>query len=131
LLVRQYDSGVKVLGNETRLTQVFLNLVVNAAQSIPEDWTEHRHIFVATRLDGNVAVVEVRDTGRGMTPVQKDRIFEPFFTTKGRIGGTGLGLAICKEIVQSHGGVIEVASEIGRGSSFIVRLPGAPNVLDS
>jgi len=58
-----------------------------------------------------------------MSSAQKERIFEPFFTTKGQRGGTGLGLAISKEIVEAHGGTIEVASEIGRGSSFTVRLP--------
>jgi len=125
LLVRRYDSGIKVVGNESRLAQVFLNLLVNAVQAIPDEWTERQYIFVGVRKEGDVAVVEIRDTGRGMTPVQMERIFEPFFSTKGLIGGTGLGLSICKEIVQSHGGIIEVKSESGRGSSFMVRLPGA------
>jgi two-component system, NtrC family, sensor kinase len=124
LVVRQYDQSVRVCGNETRLMQVFLNLVVNAAQSLPKDWTEHRHIFVGARKEGDVVVIKVRDTGRGMTPAQMERIFEPFFTTKGQLGGTGLGLAICKDILQSHGGTIELTSEVGRGSSFVVRLPG-------
>jgi len=126
-VVRSYEPEVKVLGNEVRLGQVFLNLLVNAAQSIPIDGKEPQHIHVACRRDDTFAIVEVRDTGRGMTPSQKDRIFEPFFTTKGQLGGTGLGLAICKEIVEGHGGVIEVTSELGRGTAFTVRLPKNPS----
>jgi signal transduction histidine kinase len=80
---------------------------------------------VSSRKEGDLVVVEVRDTGRGMTPTQLERIFEPFFTMNGQLGGTGLGLSICKEIVQSHGGFIEVTSELGRGSAFVLRLPGA------
>jgi signal transduction histidine kinase len=125
LLVRQYEQGIKVIGNETRLAQVFLNLLVNAVQAVPDECTGRQHIFVTLKKEGDLAVVEVRDTGRGMTPAQMERVFEPFFSTKGLLGGTGLGLSICKEIVQSHGGIIEVKSERGRGSRFMVRLPGA------
>ena len=93
-IVRSYEPEVKVLGNEVRLGQVFLNLLVNAAQSIPIDGKEPQHIHVACRRDDTFAIVEVRDTGRGMTPSQRDRIFEPFFTTKGQLGGTGLAVAL-------------------------------------
>lgn len=122
-VVRSYEPEVRVHGNEARLGQVFLNLLVNAAQSISSDRTDPQRIHVACRRDGTFAIVEVRDTGNGMTPSQKERIFEPFFTTKGQMGGTGLGLAICKEIVERHGGVIDVRSELGQGSAFTVRLP--------
>jgi signal transduction histidine kinase len=122
-VVRSYEPGVRVDGNETRLGQVFLNLLINAAQSIPNGQNGQQEIHVACRQEGPFAIVEVRDTGRGMTPSQKQRIFEPFFTTKGELGGTGLGLAICKEIVEAHGGAIDVHSELGRGSAFTVRLP--------
>jgi signal transduction histidine kinase len=122
-LVREYEPCVKVLGNETRLGQVFLNLVVNAGQSIPKDHPAQQRIVVSIRRDADGAVVEVRDTGRGMSPAQMQRIFEPFFTTKGQLGGTGLGLAISKEIVEAHGGTLEVTSELGLGTSFTVRLP--------
>jgi len=124
-VVRSFEPEMKVLGNETRLGQVLLNLLVNAAQSIPDDRKEPQHIHLVCRRDGAFAVIEVRDTGRGMTPAQQERIFEPFFTTRSRVGGTGLGLAICKEIVEDHGGVIAVTSELGRGSAFTVRLPVA------
>jgi signal transduction histidine kinase len=122
-VVRSYEPDVKVLGNEARLGQVLVNLLVNAAQSIPHGLRDRQHIHVACRRDGPFAIVEVRDTGSGMTPVQKERIFEPFFTTKGQRGGTGLGLAICKEIVEGHGGAIDVTTELGQGSAFTVRLP--------
>jgi signal transduction histidine kinase len=122
-VVRSWEPEVTVFGNEARLGQVFLNLLINAAQSLPSDQKGPQHVHVACRRDGAFAIVEVRDTGRGMTPAQKERIFEPFFTTKGQLGGTGLGLAICKEIVEGHGGVIDVISELGRGSAFTVRLP--------
>lgn len=124
-LVREFEPGVKVQGNETRLGQVFLNLLINAAQSMPTSGAEQQQIVVAIRREGTSAAVEIRDTGRGMSEAQMERIFEPFFTTKGQLGGTGLGLAISKEIVEAHGGTIEVTSELARGSSFTVRLPAA------
>jgi two-component system, NtrC family, sensor kinase len=130
-IVRACEPDVNVFGNEARLGQVFLNLLINAAQSIPNDRKDGHRILVTCRHEGPFAVVEVRDTGRGMTPTQKERIFEPFFTTKGQLGGTGLGLAICKEIVESHGGFIEVSSELGRGSSFTVRLPAVAPMTNS
>jgi two-component system, NtrC family, sensor kinase len=131
VVIRRYESGIKALGNETRLAQVFLNLLVNAAQSIPNERTGRERVFVNARKEGDLAVVEVTDTGRGMAPAEVESIFEPFFTTEGQLGGTGLGLSICKEIVQSHGGFIDVKSELGRGSSFVVRLPGARRAMGS
>lgn len=125
-LVRDYEPGVKVLGNETRLGQVFLNLLINAGQSMPKEGTGEQRIFLAIRRDAAWANVELRDTGQGITPEQRERIFEPFFTTKSQQGGTGLGLAISKDIVESYGGRIEVRSEIGKGSCFTVQLPLAP-----
>ena len=125
-LVRDYERGVRVLGNETRLGQVFFNLLINAAQSMPKEGKGEKRISLAIRSGGAWASVEIRDTGQGMTPEQRERIFEPFFTTKGRQGGTGLGLAISKDIVESYGGRIEVTSELGQGSRFSVQLPLAP-----
>lgn len=122
-LVREYRAEPRVVGNETRLSQVFLNLLVNAAQAIPSDRSEPHRITIAIRSEAEWAIVEIRDTGRGMSAIQMERIFEPFFTTRGQQGGTGLGLAISKEIVEAHGGTIDLASEIGRGSALTVRLP--------
>jgi len=113
-------------GSEVRLAQVFLNLLVNAAQAIPEGRADQHRIGVAVRPDGPAGVlVEVSDTGAGMTPEVQARLFEPFFTTKPKGEGTGLGLPISQGIVHSYGGTIEVASVPGKGSTFRVRLPAS------
>ena len=83
-------------------------------------------VGVACYADGADVVVEVRDTGSGMTPEVRARIFDPFFTTKPAGVGTGLGLSICQRIVTGLGGDIGVETEPGRGSTFRVRLPAAP-----
>jgi signal transduction histidine kinase len=101
------------------LQQVFLNLVLNAAQATRERGT----IRISTRLDGQQAVVRVEDDGCGIAPEHLDRIFDPFFTTKPVGEGTGLGLGIAHGIVRSHGGEIRVASRPGEGSRFDVHLP--------
>ncbi|HET9594879.1 MAG TPA: ATP-binding protein [Anaeromyxobacteraceae bacterium] len=119
-------------GNAARLSQVFLNLLVNAAQAVPEGGPARHVIRVATRLhaSGRVAV-EVSDTGGGIPPEHLPRIFDPFFTTKPVGSGTGLGLSISHHIVASYGGEIEVETEPGRGTTFRVLLqpssePAAP-----
>ncbi len=105
------------------LEQVFLNLLVNAADAIGDTGT----IRISTSVDGESARVDVADDGGGIAPANLARVFDPFFTTKPVGKGTGLGLAICYEIVQRHGGEIEVRSELGRGTVFSVRLPLAPS----
>ncbi|MFI5315327.1 MAG: ATP-binding protein [Myxococcota bacterium] len=101
------------------LEQVFLNLLLNAADAIGDSGT----IRISTSLEGERARVEVADDGGGIAPANLARVFDPFFTTKPVGKGTGLGLAICYEIVQRHGGEIEVRSELGRGTVFSVWLP--------
>jgi two-component system, NtrC family, sensor kinase len=103
----------------TQLNQVFMNLVVNAAQSIEH----HGEIRITSGVEGNEAVVRITDTGAGMGPEIKARLFTPFFTTKPAGQGTGLGLSICYVIIDRHKGRIEVESEPGKGSTFTVRLP--------
>jgi signal transduction histidine kinase/ActR/RegA family two-component response regulator len=112
-----------VLGNEARLGQVFLNLLINAAQSIAEGDVAHHRITLATRLEGGRVVVEVSDTGSGMAPEVLSRIFEPFFTTKRMGEGTGLGLSICLGLVQGMNGELTATSVPGQGSTFRVVLP--------
>ena len=126
-LVRDLEPVAPVLGDEGRLSQVFLNLILNAAQSIDGGRAEEHQVRVATRTlpDGRVAV-EVRDTGGGIAPEHLPRIFDPFFTTKGPGSGTGLGLSICHAVVASLGGTIEVESAPGRGSTFRVLLAPVP-----
>jgi PAS domain S-box-containing protein len=124
-LVRRYREVPPVLAEEGRLAQVFLNLLVNAAQAIPESGAGHR-IAVTTDVDPEgLVVVEVSDTGVGIDPGVVDHVFDPFFTTKGVGEGTGLGLSICHGIVTSLGGTIEVHSQPGAGARFRVRLPTA------
>jgi signal transduction histidine kinase len=125
-LVKDYGPAPPVEGNEGRLGQLFLNLVVNAAQAIPEGNAASNEIRIVTRQDerGRV-VVEVRDTGAGIPEAARARIFEPFFTTKPAGVGTGMGLAICHRIVAELGGEIVVESELGRGTTFRLVLPAA------
>ncbi len=125
-LERHVEPVPFVDGSEVRLAQVFLNLLVNAAQALPEGKAGQHRIGVAVRPDGPGGVlVEVSDTGAGMTPEVQARVFEPFFTTKPKGEGTGLGLPISQGIVHSYGGTIEVESAPGRGSTFRVRLPAS------
>jgi signal transduction histidine kinase len=123
-LVKQYGEIPVVHANESRLGQVLLNLLVNAAQALPEGHAEDHEIRVTTRTaDDGDAIVEVADTGCGMSKETAARIFDPFFTTKAVGVGTGLGLAICHGIVTDLGGQIEVESEVGQGTLFRVLLP--------
>ncbi len=102
-----------------QLNQVFLNLLVNAAQAIPERGT----ITVRSGCDGDEVWIAISDTGCGIPPEVLPRIFEPFFTTKPVGAGTGLGLSVSYGIVQRHGGRLEVESRVGEGTTFTVRLP--------
>jgi signal transduction histidine kinase len=99
------------------LQQAFLNIVLNAIQAMPGGGT----LTVESRLRNGAVEVAFTDTGTGITPEGRKRLFSPFFTTKP--GGTGLGLVVTFRIVQNHGGTIEVASEPGKGSTFLIRIP--------
>ncbi len=125
-LTKEYGGLPSVLGNESRLAQVFLNLIVNAAQAIAEGSVEANSVTIRTSTDlGGRAVIEIEDTGEGISEGQLARVFEPFFSTKVERGGTGLGLAICKTTVEAMGGRIEVESRVGEGTTVRVRLPAA------
>jgi PAS domain S-box-containing protein len=125
-LVKTYGKVPCVDANESRLGQVFLNLIVNAAQAIPEGHANANEIRVTTGTDaaGRV-VVEVRDTGPGMAPETLKMLFTPFFTTKPAGVGTGLGLIICQRIVNGLGGEITAESRPGSGTVMRVALPAA------
>ncbi|MBA3392739.1 MAG: PAS domain S-box protein [Deltaproteobacteria bacterium] len=113
-----------VLGDESRLGQVFINLLVNAAHAIPDGRADDHQIHVSTHTDdAGRAVIEIHDDGCGMAPDVVKRIFDPFFTTKDVGEGTGLGLAIGLGIVKALGGEILVDSTPGVGSTFTVTLP--------
>jgi signal transduction histidine kinase/CheY-like chemotaxis protein len=123
-VVKEYGMVPLVDVNEARLGQVFLNLVVNAAQAMPEGHADTNEIHVLTTTDETGRVLaEVRDTGSGMGPEALAKVFVPFFTTKAAGIGTGLGLAICHRIVTGFGGEITVESKLGIGTTFRVFLP--------
>lgn len=125
-LVKNYETTAPIEASESRLGQVFLNLVVNAAQAIAEGRAAHNEIRITIGPDtkGDV-VVEIADTGHGMTPEVMARLFTPFFTTKPVGIGLGLGLSICHRIITDLGGTITVNSEVGKGTVFRVSLPAA------
>jgi signal transduction histidine kinase len=112
---------VWVLGHRGELVDVVLNLVVNAIQS--RDEARPNRVVLALGREGSSAVLRVSDTGRGIAPAHLKRLYEPFFTTKAPGEGTGLGLSLARKIVLVHGGSIDVATEVGVGSTFTVRLP--------
>ncbi|HYP76541.1 MAG TPA: ATP-binding protein [Polyangiaceae bacterium] len=125
-LVRDFQEVPAVLGNDARLSQVFLNLLVNAVQALESCDRERSAITVRTSTDEKgFAVIEISDTGVGIDPQHLSKIFDPFFTTKPVGLGTGIGLSVCHGIVKSMDGIIAVDSKLGHGSVFRVRLPGA------
>ncbi len=126
-LVRSYRGATMVLGDNVRLGQVFVNLVVNAAQAIPEGNEEKHVITLRTYLDEQgLAVGEVEDSGSGIDPANLPRLFDPFFTTKPIGIGTGLGLSSAMGIISALGGTIDVESKLGIGTIVRVRLPHLP-----
>jgi two-component system, NtrC family, sensor kinase len=118
-IVRDYGAPAEIECMPSRLDQVFLNLLVNAGQSIGANGT----ITLSTGTERDEAWIAVADTGCGIAPENLNRIFDPFFTTKPVGEGTGLGLSVSHSIVRKHGGRIDVESEVGRGTRFTVRLP--------
>ena len=118
-LERQFGELPPIVCNPQQLNQVFLNLLVNAAQAMETSGT----VTVRTWTEPGWVCVSVADTGKGMPEEVRSRIFEPFFTTKPAGKGTGLGLSISADIVHKHHGEITVASEPGKGTVFTVRLP--------
>ncbi|MGF1459005.1 MAG: PAS domain S-box protein [Leptolyngbyaceae cyanobacterium] len=128
-----------IRGDATHLYQVLMNLCVNAKDAMPEGGQlsltahnlelseDHRQSNSYRGLDGNFyVVIEVTDTGIGIPPDQIDKIFDPFFTTKEPGQGTGLGLSTVAGIIQSHGGQMQVTSQVNQGTRFTISLPAAP-----
>jgi CheY-like chemotaxis protein len=126
-VVREFGEVPPVDANEAALGQVFINLLVNAAQAIPEGGTHSRHtvrVATSTTEDGN-AVIEIEDTGTGIPPDVLPRIFDPFFTSKTAGTARGLGLSVSHGTVTHMGGTIDVTSTVGSGTCFRVVLPPA------
>jgi two-component system, NtrC family, sensor kinase len=125
-VVKDFKPIPRARANEGRLVQVFLNLLVNAAQAIPTNSPDKNEVRVSTRVDaqGNICA-EICDTGTGIPDDVLPRIFDPFFTTKPVGVGTGLGLSICHSLIASVGGQIDVWSKVGVGTRFTVTLQPA------
>jgi len=119
-LVREYGEIPHVNCYAAQLNQVWMNLLVNAAQAVKSAEGEVR---ISTRCTDRTVIVEISDTGAGISADKLSRIFDPFFTTKPVGEGTGLGLSISHGIVERHGGTIEVESAPGRGTTFTISLP--------
>jgi signal transduction histidine kinase len=124
-IIRDMQWTPNVVADEGRLTQVFVNLLVNAAHAIDEGDPEKNEIRLRLWHEGEEVLAEVKDTGKGIDPHDLPYIFEPFFTTKERGVGTGLGLYVSNGIVTSLGGRIEVDSVVGSGTRFVIHLPVA------
>ncbi|MEO7097126.1 MAG: ATP-binding protein [Polyangiales bacterium] len=125
-LERASGALPEVIANQATLGQVFLNILINATEAIPEGQVDRNTISISTRTDdAGWAVVEIRDTGCGIAPEIRGQIFDPFFTTKPIGKGTGLGLSICHGIVRSLGGEIGFISSPGAGTTFTIALPPA------
>ncbi len=122
-LVRDYAELPLLWASEGKLSQVFLNLLINAAHATPEGDAAAHRITVRTWVVGDDVFAEISDTGAGIAPEHLERVFEPFFTTKKAGRGSGLGLAICRTLLAEVGGELRVESELGRGTRVVVRLP--------
>lgn len=130
-LVEQLADLPMVMGNDSKLSQVFLNLLINAAQAIPRDNHANNEVCVKTyERDGDV-VISISDTGTGITDDALEHIFTPFFTTKSTNEGTGLGLAISHNIVRNLSGNIEVDTTPGEGTTFRVVLPSVDSIVSN
>lgn len=128
-LVKDFGSPPPVHADEARLAQVFVNLIVNAAQAIPAGMANRNEIRIVTRAGARGdAIVEVHDTGSGIPVALRDHVFNPFLTTKAIGGGAGLGLSICHGIVTSLGGEISFECPAGGGTIFRIVLPAATAV---
>ncbi len=118
-LVKQFGDLPPVECLPSQINQVFMNILVNAGHAIDRQG----QILIATRVVGDFAYIEISDNGKGIAQEHLPRIFEPFFTTKSVGHGTGLGLSISYGIVRKHNGEIDVRSELGVGTTFVIKLP--------
>jgi len=120
-VIKEYGSLPPYRCQAAQINQVFMNLIANACEAIPQG--KEGRIHIKTAVENDTICIAIGDNGVGITAENLPRIFDPGFTTKGVKVGTGLGLSICYQIVQDHGGVIQANSEAGQGSVFTIRLP--------
>ncbi|WP_239470326.1 sensor histidine kinase [Archangium violaceum] len=130
-LEKDYDVALPVVfANESRLSQVFLNLIINAIQAMPSGSPQRNTLRVRTAREGEHVRIDISDTGHGIPPEVLPKIFDPFFTTKPAGSGTGLGLSISHSLVQKMGGELRVRSEQGSGTTFSLVLPTGERALE-
>lgn len=120
-VTKHYSHAGRVRGHAGQINQVFMNLLTNAAQAVTG--RDHSVITIETHGDPDGVEVKIKDSGPGIPPEVLPRIWDPFFTTKDVGEGTGLGLSIVHELVERHGGTIEVETKLGEGTTFTVKLP--------
>jgi len=127
-VVLEEQETPPVRADALRLNQVILNLLLNAAEALPEGDASHHRVTIRVFYEAGRGMVriDVEDTGHGIREADLARVFDPFFTTRPEGSGMGLGLAICRSVIEGLGGTIDVTSEFGRGTCFTVRLPEAP-----
>ncbi len=119
-ILSTFAEGLSLVNaSKNQLRQVFLNMVANARDAMPNGGT----FTVTTRGDGEKVTIEIKDTGTGIKKEHLDKIFDSFFTTKGEVKGVGLGLSVCYGFIKDHGGDIVVKSRVGTGTTFIITLP--------
>ncbi|MBF0570048.1 MAG: GHKL domain-containing protein, partial [Candidatus Omnitrophica bacterium] len=120
VLIKEYAHDLpEIVCNKQQLGQVFINVLINAVQSIEK----RGEIHIRTYAKDGMVCVAISDTGRGISKENMNKLFEPFFTTKDVGQGTGLGLSVSHDIIRQHGGTITVASEEGKGATFTISLP--------
>lgn len=126
-IVKNYELFLpKIHANAGKIQQVFTNLILNARDAMLDGGS----ITLTTNIDEDSVVIEVIDNGMGIEPENLNKIYDPFFTTKAVGSGTGLGLAVTYGIVQEHSGTIEVASELGKGTTFHLEFPVVESLLE-
>jgi len=119
-VIKRYGEIPRVACSPSQINQVLLNIMSNAAQAIEHD---QGRLLLKTEADGGWVRVSIQDNGKGIAQEHLQKVFDPFFTTKPVGQGTGLGLSISYQIVQAHGGTIQVASVLGKGTRFVISLP--------
>ncbi|MDB5973341.1 MAG: ATPase [Nevskia sp.] len=124
-VIKRYGEIPNVACSPSQINQVLLNIMSNAAQAIEHDQGK---LLLKTEADAEWVRVSIQDNGKGIAQEHLRKVFDPFFTTKPVGQGTGLGLSISYQIVQAHGGTIQVASVVGKGTRFVISLPLAPAV---
>lgn len=118
MVIQLHKALPNIVADPDQLSQVFGNIVLNAVQAMPEGGD----LVIKSKLESpKLVAVSLKDTGKGISKENLRKLFEPLFTTKAK--GIGLGLTVTKTFVEAHGGTIEVESKVGKGSTFIIKLP--------